>query len=410
MSQDRILSPLIVNFAVTRECNQRCKHCYSNANDSTHPNELNTTAAKRVITEIAQAGTRLLIFDGGEPLMRDDIYDLIAHANDSGLQPMLGTNATLLGTEAAERMKKAGIKAVAVSLHGSDAKSHDDFCVRQGSWERAMAGICNVTGAGIPLQINTCIHHNNIGQVDSIIDLAKSLKAEAIEIFQYMPIGRGKENHNLVLTTEDQRYLIDRIIHHQLNEDNDIFYRCIALPQFWVEVEKTAINKIIDKEVLKRFTRACCGTALRYCCIFYEGTVYPCMLLQKGAGNIRERSFQEIWQGAEVFNELRVRDKLGGKCGKCDYRQVCGGARCIVFEKTGSLTKEDHRCWYKKKELKRVIAVQEAGCNYCGKETTALCQVCQSPICESHSLYCPICQSLVCHPDANDCFFKHSCK
>lgn len=404
MIQDKVLPPLIVSFAVTRECNLRCKHCYSNATDSPHPNELTTDEAKRVITEIAEAGTRLLILDGGEPLMHEDIYDLISHAQSVGLQPMLGTNATLLSTESAERIKRAGIKAVAISLYGADAKSHDDFCGREGSWERAMAGIRNITAIGIPFQINTCIHRHNLGQLDDIISLAKSLKAIAIEIFQYVPVGRRKEHPNLALTTEEKKYLISQIIQHQLNDENMV-YRCIALPQFWGEVERT----ITEKESLQKFVRSCCGAALRYCHIFYEGTVCPCMVLQKEAGNIREKSFREIWQDSEIFKKLRDKDKLEGKCHDCTYRQLCGGARCIVFEKTGSLTNEDRKCWYKKEELTSTIVVQNGGCGYCARETLTLCQVCQSPLCENHHLYCPLCHARLCHPDVKDCFFNHRC-
>lgn len=396
----------MVSFAVTRECNLRCKHCYSEATDSPHPDELTTDEAKRVITEIAGAGARLLIFDGGEPLMRDDIYQLIAHAQSVGLQPTLGTNATLLSTEAAERMKKAGIRSLSISLYGADAKSHDDFCGMEGSWERAMAGIHNVATAGIPFQINTCIYRHNLAQFDAIINLARNLRALAIEIFHYVPAGRGKEQPDLALTSEEQQWLVSQIIQHQLHDQNMV-YRCVGIPQFWVEVEK----RVTHKEAMSRFIRSCCGAASRYCCVFYEGTVYPCMVLQRRAGNIREKSFQEIWQESEVFGKLRDRDNLEGKCGKCAYRQLCGGARCVVFEKTRSLTKADDSCWFEKKELKRrAIVVQETGCGYCGKETLAICQVCQSPACESHSLSCPFCHARLCHPDVKDCFFNHKCK
>jgi len=404
MTQDKIPPPLMVNLTVTRECNLRCKHCYSDATDSPYQNELTTDEAKRVITEIAHTGTRLLIFDGGEPLMRDDIYELIAHANDSGLQPMLGTNATLLSTEAAGRMKKAGIKTIAISIHGSDAKSHDDFCGIEGSWQRAMAGIRNVTTVGIPFQINTCIYRHNLTQFDAIVNLAKNLGAMAVEVFRFVPVGRGKEYPDLVLTTEEQKQLISQIIQHQLNDQNMV-YRCVGTPQYWVEVERT----VTDKEAKMRFIRSCCGAALRYCCVFYEGTVYPCVLLQKRAGNIRKKSFSEIWQYSEVFKKLRLRDKLEGKCHSCTYRQLCGGARCVVFDKTDSLTNEDRKCWYTKAELKKTVTVQESGCTYCERGASTLCEVCQSPICESHSFYCPICHTKFCHPDTKYCFFNHKC-
>jgi radical SAM protein with 4Fe4S-binding SPASM domain len=340
--------PFMVNFAVTRECNLRCQHCYSQASDSPHPEELTTAEAKQVIDEVCQAGTHWLIFDGGEPLMRDDIYELIAYAKETGLVPMLSTNATLLSTEAAGKLKKAGIAALTISIHGAEAKPHDDFCGMEGSWERAMLGISNAVRADLPFRINTCVHRGNLDQLDAIVALAKESKAMAIEVLQFVPVGRGKKHPELELNQEEKIRLVSKIIQYQLEDEKFVYY-CIALPQLWVEVEKT----VTEEEAKKRFIRTCCDAGIRYCSILYEGTVYPCMLLPKSAGNIREKSFETIWQGSEVFRTLRNRDKLEGKCHHCEYRQLCGGARCLVFEKTGSLTKEDPNCWFKKEELAR---------------------------------------------------------
>ncbi len=286
--------------------------------------------------------------------MRPDIYELVTHAKEAGLNPMMNTNATLLSTEAVGKLKKAGISTISISLYGADAKSHNEFCCFEGGWERTMLGIRNVSAAGIPLQINTCIHHYNLDQLDAIIALAKDFGAVGIEIFNYVPVGRGKAPPDLTLSLEERKNLADKIIQHQLN-DEKMVYRCVAIPQFWVEVEKTIANKT----AMQRFIRTCCDAGLRYCCVFYEGTVYPCIVLQRRAGNVREQSFEEIWLRSEVFKILRDRDKLEGKCKHCVYRQLCGGARCMVFEKTGSLTKEDSACWFKKDELEKPIAVQQ---------------------------------------------------
>jgi radical SAM protein with 4Fe4S-binding SPASM domain len=156
--------------------------------------------------------------------------------------------------------------------------------------------------------------------IDSIVSIfqgAVLYERELKDILGVIP----KEHPDLALTTEEQKYLTSRIIQHQLNDQNMV-YRCVGIPQIWVEVERT----ITDKEAVRRFIRSCCGAALRYCCIFYEGTVYPCMVLQKRAGNIRKKSFSEIWQNSRVLRKLRARDKLEGKCHHCAYRQLCGGA------------------------------------------------------------------------------------
>lgn len=342
----KISPPVIVSFAVTKECNLYCKHCYSDAEEHPATDELTTAEAKRVIAEIADVGARILVFDGGEPLMRPDIYELIAYARDKGLYPGIGSNGTLITPEAAGRLIEAGIRAIAISIDGSDAKTHDEFRGQEGSWERALIGVRNVKKAGIPFQIETCVHKGNVAQFDAIAKMAGELGATTMEIFDFVPAGRGREHPELALSAEERRSLVKEIIAHQLRDDLE--YECIGIPQFWVQVEKE-----VPEDALTKFRRSCCGAALRYCCILYDGTVYPCMVLQIKAGNIREQSFQEIWAHSEVFTILRDRDRLEGKCGRCDYRYLCAGARCQVYEKTGSLTAEDDSCWFEEIELRR---------------------------------------------------------
>jgi len=348
MDRENISPPVILSFAITRQCNLKCKHCYSESVEEPHPDELNTEEAKRVIKEMADAGARLLIFDGGEPLMRADLYELIETAGKSGLRPLLGTNATLIDDNTAKRLKDAGLKAVAVSIDGVNAESHDEFRGIPGTFADTLEGINALHKAGIPFQVAPCIHSDNFGQLSSISGLGKELGAVACEVFDYIPSGRGGDALNLELTTGQRIELVREIIKLQ-REDDEMVYRLIGIPQYWVEVEKT----VPEDEVLMKFVRSCCGAGTRYACVMYEGTVYPCMVLQKIAGNVREKPFDEIWYSSDVFNTLRDRDALEGKCGLCDYRHLCGGARCKVFEETGSLTAEDHTCWYDVEELKR---------------------------------------------------------
>jgi len=129
----KAITPILVSFAVTRECNLTCKHCYSLSVDSPHPKELNTVEAKRLISQIAESGARLIIFDGGEPLMRHDIFELVHHARDVGLTPVMGSNGTLISREIAMKLAEAGLEAIAISLDGVDAKTHDAFRDVQGA-------------------------------------------------------------------------------------------------------------------------------------------------------------------------------------------------------------------------------------------------------------------------------------
>jgi radical SAM protein with 4Fe4S-binding SPASM domain len=341
-------TPTLVSFAVTRECNLTCKHCYSQSVDSPHPRELNTTEAMRLINQIADAGAHLLILDGGEPLMRPDIFELVRHSRNVGLTTVMGSNGTLITAEVADKLAEAGLQAVAISLDGADAATHDAFRGVERTWEQTLLGIENLRQTGIPFQIAPTLRHGCWEQWQTIADKAKGWGAKAVEVFDYISAGRGKENREFEMTAEERRAFVQDYIARQRAEE-EMIYRCVALPQLWVEVEKS----VPEDEVLTKFVRTCCAAGTRYCCIFYDGTVYPCMVLQEKAGDVREQSFRSIWQKSPVFQVLRERDRLEGKCGRCDYRYVCGGARCKVYVKTGSLTGEDDTCWFSENELKR---------------------------------------------------------
>lgn len=344
----KAVAPTLVSFAVTRECNLKCRHCYSQSVDSPHPRELSTDEAKQLISQIAEAGARLLILDGGEPLMRPDVFDLVRQSRTAGLTTVMGTNGTLITAEVADKLADAGIQGLAISLDGADAETHDAFRGVEGAWEQTLQGIENVRQAGIPFQIAPTVRHGSWKQWAVIADKAKGWGANAVEVFDYIPAGRGEENPEFEMTIEERRAFVGEYITRQRAED-EMVYRCIGLPQVWIEIE----NTVPEDEVLAKFVRSCCAAGTRYCCVVYDGTVYPCMVLQERAGDVREQSFVDIWQTSEVFQVLRDRDRLEGKCGRCDYRYVCGGARCRVYAKTGSLTAEDDACWFSEEELKR---------------------------------------------------------
>jgi radical SAM protein with 4Fe4S-binding SPASM domain len=341
-------APTLVSFAVTRECNLKCRHCYSESVDSPHPRELSTDEAKRLIDQIAETGAHLLILDGGEPLMRPDVFDLVRQSRKAGLTTVMGTNGTLITGEVADKLADAGIQGLAISLDGADAETHDAFRGVEGAWEQTLRGIENVRQAGIPFQIAPTLRHGSWRQWGPIAENAKGWGGNAVEVFDYIPAGRGEENPEFEMTVEERRAFVGEYIARQ-RADDEMIYRSIGLPQIWVEIEKS----VPEDEVLAKFVRSCCAAGTRYCCVVYDGTVYPCMVLQEKAGDVREQSFVDIWQTSEVFQVLRDRDRLEGKCGRCDYRYVCGGARCRVFAKTGSLTAADEACWFTEEELKR---------------------------------------------------------
>jgi len=261
--------------------------------------------------------------------------------------PLLGSNGTLITKKLAQKLKNTGLKAVAISLDGCRAETHDLFRGVSGSWQKTLRGIENCAKVGLPFQVAPCMTRNNWMELPSLIERAKELGAVAVEIFDYVRSGRGKEHLAYELNTKLRKELVEQIIELQ-RKDEQLIYRVIALPQHWVRVEQS----VPEEEIWEKFVRTCCGAGSRYACILYEGTVYPCMVLQVPAGNLREQSFKEVWNESTVFQELRNRELLKGKCGMCRYKYVCGGARCKTYEMTGDYLAEDPTCWFPLKEVR----------------------------------------------------------
>lgn len=334
------MPPRLVDFAITRRCNLRCSHCYADSTDSAHPEELTTAEAMRLITEIAAMGVQSIVFNGGEPLLRNDIYQLVNHAHTARLAPLINTNGTLLSTETATRLKNAGLRMITISLKGPDPQSHTEVCGVQGNWDRCLAAMRNTSAVGLPHRLNTLITHETATRVSDFVSLARRTKAETLEFSRFVPAGRGKDNIGMMLTSHEEQRVIAQIISHQV-AGGDLRYRCIAIPQFWTAATKNSGNKTNGNLEI-----SACGAGLDRCSVTYDGSVFPCPLLHKKAGNVRQSSLREIWQQSEVLKKLRDRDKLEKKCGKCANRHDCGGARCLLFGETGSITKSPDCEWF----------------------------------------------------------------
>ena len=326
------VSPTIVTFSITRQCNLKCKHCYSSASSSPAPDELSTNEAIRVLDEVKEAGTRLIIFDGGEPTLRSDLLQLISHAAKIGLIPILGTNGTTMTIEMAEGLKKAGLKMCAVSLDGATAKTHDDFRNVAGSFEDAIRGIECLKEAGIPFQVNPCVHSSNYHEIPDLLLFAQELGAVGVEIFEFIKTGRGSSEYTL--GTDVKLQTIEQIL--EFSRHTNMTTRMIGIPQFDI---------LYRQKNDSSYRQGCCGAGTSIACIFNDGTVYPCMLMQMPVGNVRENSFVDIWNDSIIFNKLRNRENLKGKCGSCFRRDECGGARCKAYA-NGDYLAEDPDCQY----------------------------------------------------------------
>ena len=200
---------MIVSWMTTNRCNLTCKHCYQDASPDATANELTTDEARELIDGIVRAGFKIMIFSGGEALMRPDIYELVEYAASKGLRPVFGTNGTLITSEVAQRLKDAGAAAMGISLDSLDAKKHDEFRGLEGAWEATVAGMRACREVGLPFQLHTTVLDWNEDEICDITDFAVAEGAIAHYVFFLIPVGRGKYiNDTALKVAANERLLL----------------------------------------------------------------------------------------------------------------------------------------------------------------------------------------------------------
>lgn len=345
----QIQPPFMVSYSITTKCNLKCKHCYSDSVDQAAPDELSTQEAFALMDDLSRWGIGLLIIDGGEPLCRDDLLDILKYASSKGIRTTIGSNATLISEALAVKLLDAGVMAVAISLDGADAKTHDSFRGVTGAFEQTLKGIEACRNAGLPFQLNIVIRKENLSQLENMLRLALDLGANAAEFFDLVAAGRAKEEcKGQVLSLDERRQAMEWLAEAQ--EDCPIVIRVPGCPIYPLLLQQKQIQpKHFPKELLKRvpyYDRGCAaGMPTGYIMVLSNGEVNPCMLLQVNLGNIREQSIMSIWNNSPVLTELRQRELLKGKCGECSYTVKCSGCRGRAYEETGDMMAADPGCW-----------------------------------------------------------------
>ena len=325
---------MIVSWNVTNACNMYCDHCYREAGCKAEE-ELSTAEAKTLLEQIARANFKIMIFSGGEPLMRPDIVELVAYAKKLGLRPVFGTNGTLITLEMAQKLKEAGAMGMGISLDSMDAAKHNEFRKFPNAWEGAVQGMRNCRAVGLPFQIHTTVMDWNSHEIEAITDFAVAEGAVAHHFFFLVPTGRAKTIEAESLRAEEYEDTLTRIMKKQ--QEVDIELKPTCAPQFL---------RIADQMGIKtRFRRGClAGTA--YCIISPRGKVQPCAYLNMELGDVRKTPFDEIWKNSEVLNTLRTLEYSGG-CGTCKYKHACGGCRArAAYYNNGDYMAEEPWCLY----------------------------------------------------------------
>lgn len=347
MRNEKIFIPRLIFWETTRFCNLPCPHCRASSVDRRLPDELNTEEGFALIDNITSFSNPILVLSGGEPLVRPDIYELSIYGTRKGLRVVLATNGTLITLDVAEKLKEAGIKRISVSLYGSGPDIHDKFCGLTGAFDETMKGIRNILNSGIPLQINTTVTKRNLHDLPSISEFAVSIGADAHHIFLLVPTGRGKEIEGDEIAPEEYEKVLNWF--YDRTKEVKINLKATCAPHYFRIMKQRSASegkKITStSDPMGAMTRGClAGSGV--CFISYKGEVFPCGYLPVLGGNIREKSFREIWDNSEIFQILRDETKLKGKCGICEYKWICLGCRARAYARTGDYMDEEPYCIY----------------------------------------------------------------
>ncbi|MBI9083439.1 MAG: heme b synthase [Desulfobacterales bacterium] len=337
----------LVAWEITRNCNLNCVHCRAAATRGPYEGELDTAACLALLDQIAEVGSPIVILTGGEPLLRDDIFQVARHGTDRGLRMVMAPNGTLIDADKARQMADAGIQRISISLDGAEKESHDRFRGVNGAYDGALNGIEHARNAGIEFQINTTITKANLDQIPKIQQLAVDLGAVAHHIFLLVPTGRGKYIADQEITAEEYEETLNWF--YDQRDKTPLQLKATCAPHYYRILRQRAREEgktvTFDSHGLDAVSRGCLG-GTGFCFISHRGIVQPCGFLHVDSGDVTRTSFAHIWKHSEVFANLRNFDKLTGKCGACEYKRVCGGCRARAFEATGDYMAEEPLCSY----------------------------------------------------------------
>ena len=355
VSADFSLAPFTIAWEVTRACAYACVHCRADAQHKRDPRELSTAEGYRLIDRLSEFGSPILVFTGGDPMMRRDLFDLIAYATQKGLRCSLTPTATSLPTEERlEQAKEAGIRRIALSLDAPDPRVHDSFRQVEGSWERTMRILRNAQAVGLSAQVNTTVSRYNVDTLADMVPFVEQVGAVQWSVFFLVPTGRAQIPW--MISPEEH----ERVFHwlYDLSRTAPFDIKATAAPHYRrVAIERKRAESGQDGPVafqgagfqyadgLNRPTRGV-NDGNGFLFISHVGEIMPSGFLPLSAGNVRTDDVVRVYREHPLFLDLRDGEKIKGKCGICEYRDVCGGQRGRAYGVTGDYLASDPACSY----------------------------------------------------------------
>ena len=364
-------TPFLAIWEVTQSCDLACKHCRAAAQPIAHPDELTNAEGKALIDQIADMHVPIFVFTGGDPLKRKDVFELISYAANKGVQVALTPSATpLLTREAIFKLKEAGLVRLGISLDGSSPEIHDVFRGLPGAWARTIQAIEWAGEAGLPIQVHTTISRHNAHDLDNLCSLFEKLNIVMWNVFFLVPVGRGQLDDLLSGEEFEQVFVkiyeLSHRVSFQIKTTEAMHYRRYLLQH---NLEERRIShghghpgstgKPAGYDAGAPSTDAKTRTASwatrrvndgkGFMFISHVGNVYPSGFLPIHAGNVKQTPLQDIYRNAPIFKSLRDTSKLEGKCGACEYKEICGGSRARAYAMTGDPLAQEPCCIYQPK-------------------------------------------------------------
>jgi radical SAM protein len=349
-------APFTIAWEITRACAYACVHCRADAQHKPDPRELSTEEGFALVDRLAEFGSPILVFTGGDPMMRRDLFDLIAYATEKGLRCSLTPTATALPTE--ERLRKAkaaGIRRLALSLDAPTAVVHDEFRQVKGSWERTMRILHNAQKVGLSAQVNTTVTRYNVEHLPDMVPFVEEVGAVQWSVFFLVPTGRAQTPW--MISAQEHERVFNWL--YELSKNSSFDIKATAAPMYRrVAIERKKAEQGNGKPVtfqgagfqyadgLNRPTRGV-NDGNGFLFISHLGQIMPSGFLPISAGNVREQDVVEVYRHHPMFEDLRDMTKLKGKCAVCEYRDVCGGQRGRAYGVTGDYLESDPACIYK---------------------------------------------------------------
>lgn len=344
-------APFLVIWELTQACDLACVHCRACAIESRNPLELTTEEGYRLLEEVRSFGDPLMVFTGGDPLKRPDVFQLLERSVRLGLRTTVTPSATpLLTDEAIDKFQHCGVARMAISLDGPDAASHDGFRRVEGSFNRTIRALEHARAIGLQTQINTTVTRHNVDRLAEIADLVERYGVKLWSVFFLVATGRASASQDL--TAEEYEEVFAFLYERSKSASFDIktteaqHYRRYVAQRRKAEGAAAGPRNAVAETIQRQ---AGINDGKGFVFVSHTGEIFPSGFLPIAAGNVRHDSLSAVYRESPLFRVLRNADNLGGKCGDCEYRNLCGGSRSRAYALTGDLLAEDPRCIYQPK-------------------------------------------------------------